>query len=127
MVQTCMSRIISLLHILRLNTWSTEISKEIHVLQDDIVITKNRVSAFCNTNLDSILKLKENDIEDIMIAGIATELAVSSTVRDAHDLDYDVTVIEDCCASADISNHNATMKILQKIAKIENSATVFEK
>ena len=91
------------------------------------MITKNRVSAFCNTNLDSILKLKENDIEDIMIAGIATELAVSSTVRDAHDLDYDVTVIEDCCASADISNHNATMKILQKIAKIENSATVFEK
>jgi len=43
---------------------------------------------------------------------------VQSTVRDAHDRDYEVFVLEDACAAATKSVHQSSMELLSAIAKV---------
>lgn len=104
---------------LKLNTWATEFHEELDVQKKDVIITKHRVNAFHSTQLDLILK--NNNVNTLYIAGVSTDLAVSNTVRDAHDKDYNVIVLEDCCAAASIEEHNNSIKSLSKISKIEKS------
>ena len=54
-------------------------------------------SAFAGTMLDSYLR--NNRINDIYIMGYSLRQCVESTLRNAHDLGYDTTVIHDACAS----------------------------
>ena len=70
---------------------------------DDIVITKHRVSAFAGTDLDMILRA--NDIETLVLFGIATSGVVLSTLLQAADADYRLVVIKDCCADLDLELH----------------------
>jgi nicotinamidase-related amidase len=70
---------------------------------DDILIVKHRVSAFPGTDLEMILRA--NDIETLVLFGIATSGAVLSTLLDAADADYRLVVIKDCCADLDLELH----------------------
>ncbi len=72
---------------------------------NDIVITKHRVSAFAGTELDMILRARE--IESLALFGIATSGVVLSTLLEACDFDYQVSVISDCCADRDAELHAA--------------------
>lgn len=72
---------------------------------DDLVITKHRVSAFKGTDLEMILRARE--IQHLVMFGIATSGVVLSTLLDACDADYNVTVISDCCADRDSELHIA--------------------
>lgn len=98
----------------RRNSWGTEFNEEINIEKSDIIIKKNRVSAFYNTKLDTLLK--KNNVSEILIAGVSTDLAVSSTARDAHDRDYKVIILEDCCAAANTEDHISALLSLAKIA-----------
>jgi nicotinamidase-related amidase len=104
---------------LKLNTWATEFHKELNVEKRDVIVTKHRVNAFHSTELDLILKNKK--IDTLYIAGVSTDLAVSNTVRDAHDRDYKVIILEDCCAAASIEDHENSIKSLSKISNIKKS------
>lgn len=77
---------------------------------NDIVITKHRVSAFAGTDLQMILRACE--VENLVIFGIATSGVVLSTLLEACDADYNVTVISDCCADRDPELHTALMERL---------------
>ena len=70
---------------------------------EDIVITKHRVSAFYGTDLDMILRSKE--IDTLVLFGIATSGVVLSTLLDAADADYRLVVLKDCCADQDDQLH----------------------
>lgn len=74
------------------------------------------MSSFYQTNLDLILR--NNNIENIEVCGVATDLAVSSFVRDAHDRDYNVFVLEKCCAAANQKDHENSIEIISKISEI---------
>jgi nicotinamidase-related amidase len=76
----------------------------------DIVVTKHRVSAFAGTDLDMVLRAKE--IHSLVLFGIATSGVVLSTLLEANDADYGVTVISDCCADLDSELHDALLKKL---------------
>ncbi|MFG1427964.1 cysteine hydrolase family protein [Roseixanthobacter glucoisosaccharinicivorans] len=54
-------------------------------------------SAFGGTTLDSYLR--NNHIEDIYLMGYALHLCVESTLRQAHDLGYNASVIYDASAA----------------------------
>jgi nicotinamidase-related amidase len=73
----------------------------------DIVVTKHRVSAFAGTDLEMILRAK--DIHTLVLFGIATSGVVLSTLLDACDRDYEVVVIEDCCADLDAELHRVLL------------------
>jgi len=61
----------------------------------DIVVTKRRVGAFSGTDLEVVLRSQE--IDHIVLVGIATSGVVLSTLRAAADMDYEITVLSDCC------------------------------
>jgi nicotinamidase-related amidase len=69
----------------------------------DLVVTKNRISAFAGTDLD--LLLRAHDVENLVMFGVATSGVVLSTALAALDADYSVSVIRDCCADLDPEVH----------------------
>ncbi|MCX4572208.1 cysteine hydrolase [Streptomyces sp. NBC_01571] len=72
--------------------------------EGEIVVHKNRVSAFAGNNLQQILAVQE--IDHLVLAGIATGGIVLSTALQAADLDYKVTVLSDACADPDTALHH---------------------
>jgi nicotinamidase-related amidase len=54
--------------------------------------------------------LRELDVNHIVLAGIATSGVVLSTVRNAADMDYKITVLRDCCEDLDPEVHRVLME-----------------
>ena len=75
---------------------------------DDIVVVKHRVSAFAGTDLEMILRA--NEIDTLVLFGIATSGVVLSTLVDAVDLDYRLFVVKDCCLDSDAELHTALVE-----------------
>lgn len=77
----------------------------------DLVVKKYRSSAFWGTNLD--LLLRSNGIKSIVMTGATTEGCVESTARDALFNDYYVVIVEDCVASDDPEQHDASLLLMR--------------
>ena len=75
---------------------SAEIHPDLTPQPGDVVVTKQRVSAFWGTNLDMILRA--NNIEMLLLTGILTQGVVLSTLCHAADLDYRAVVVADGCS-----------------------------
>ena len=78
---------------------ATEIHPAIAPQPADIVATKRRVSAFSGSDLEVVLRAQ--GISHLALCGIATSGVVLSTLREAADKDYQLTVLADCCADSD--------------------------
>lgn len=78
---------------------STQVHPQVAPAPGDIVVTKRRVSAFTGSDLDVVLRSLE--VSSLVLSGIATSGVVLSTLRQAADLDYEITVLSDGCADAD--------------------------
>ena len=102
--------------ILKLNTQSTEIVHEVAPHDGDIVLVKKRISAFYGTDLER--KLRELNISKVLLAGVATDLAVQSAARDAHDRDFEVEVLASCCVAANEADHNTSLNTMRKFASV---------
>lgn len=76
----------------------------------DIIVTKKRASAFTGSDLDVVLR--SLGAERIVMAGISTSMVVLSTMRQATDMDYQVTILEDLCLDTDEDVHNL---LIQKV------------
>jgi nicotinamidase-related amidase len=105
---------------LLLDSWGTEFHKDIDVQPQDIIITKHRINAFYGTNLEPILKAQ--NIDTLIICGVATNYVVEHTARDAHDRDYNVIVLADACEASSQEEHNATLKSLSILASVSITA-----
>ncbi len=101
---------------LQLGTSATEFHPKVAPISGETIITKHRVSAFYGTSLELILKNLQ--VKEVLLAGVATDLAVQAAARDAHDRDFAVTVVSDCCAAANEEDHELSIKTIAKIAKI---------
>lgn len=98
----------------------TEIHPAMAPEPGDIVVTKHRVGAFCGTDLDMILRA--NDIETLLLTGIATSGVVLSTLRHAADADYRLVVVSDCCSDKDAEVHRILVeKVFARQAQIVSS------
>jgi nicotinamidase-related amidase len=81
------------------------------------VIVKRRVSAFSGSDLDVLLRGAQAGT--LVLAGIATSGVVLSTVRQAADLDYRLTVLADACADRDPEVHRVlTEKVFPRQALV---------
>lgn len=105
---------------LKLGEWGTEFHPDLAFDEhNDLVLVKQRVSAFYATHLDAILRA--NQINELVLTGVSTDMAVQLTAREAHDRDYAVTVIGDACRSADETTHNLILQTLNRVAHITDS------
>jgi nicotinamidase-related amidase len=83
----------------------------------EITVTKRRVCAFTGSDLEVILRTK--GIQHLVLGGVATSGVVLSTVREAADKDYRLTVLSDCCADGDEEVHRVlTTKVFPRQADV---------
>jgi ureidoacrylate peracid hydrolase len=92
----------------REGTWGAEFYEGISPQPDERVVIKHRYSAFIHTDLNTVLKAK--GIESVLVTGVATNVCVETTARDAYMYDYYVTMLEDCAAAYDPKLHEATLE-----------------
>jgi ureidoacrylate peracid hydrolase len=89
-------------------TWDFAIVEELKPDPTDLVVIKTRYSGFAGTTLDS--QLRTRGIRYLFLAGIATNVCVESTLRDAYFQDYWPILIADGAMQAGPpSMHEATV------------------
>lgn len=100
---------------------TAEIHPDVAPDPGDIIVTKKRVSAFAGSDLD--LVLRSRGVTALVLTGIATSGVVLSTLRQAADLDYALTVLSDACLDADPEVHAVlTGKVFQRQAEVSTIA-----
>lgn len=98
---------------------------ELPVRQGDIVIEKQRASAFAGTELD--LTLRAMAIDTIVLTGAWTNLSVESTARYGSDVGYRAVVVSDATASQNAAWHQIALDGgLSAVAEIAPTAQVLE-
>lgn len=73
--------------------WDYQLIDAIRAQPGDIVVPKTRYSGFFNSTLDSTLRSR--GIRNLVFTGIATNVCVESTLRDAFHLEYFAVMLED--------------------------------
>jgi nicotinamidase-related amidase len=98
-------------------SYATQIHERLAPLDGELLVTKRRVSAFTGSDLEVVLRAK--GIDSLVLTGIATSGVVLSTLRQAADLDFDLTVLSDGCADADPEVHRVlTQKVFVRQANV---------
>lgn len=93
----------------------------IAVEEGDVIITKRRVSAFTGSDLEVVLR--GGEVQHLVLCGISTSGVVLSTVREAADKDYRLTVLSDLCADPDPEVHRLLLdKVFPRQAEVVASA-----
>lgn len=95
---------------------------ELTVEDGDLVVKKYRSSAFWGTNLDMLLR--SNGVQTVIVSGCTTEGCVESTARDAMFNDYYVVIADDCVASDDLEQHDASMLLMRNRFDIAGSEQI---
>ncbi|HVM87233.1 MAG TPA: isochorismatase family cysteine hydrolase [Puia sp.] len=96
---------------------SAQVVEAVAPLEGDVLVAKKRISAFAGSDLEIVLRAM--DIRKIVLAGISTSGVVLSTVREAADKDYAITVLADACGDADEEVHRVlTTKIFPRQAEV---------
>ncbi len=103
----------------------TEVHPQVGPRSGDIVLAKHRVGAFSTAPLETILRAQ--GITSLVLCGISTSGVVLSTVRWAADMDYDLIVVEDCCADNDDEVHRVlNQKVFPRQARVVSASEVIE-
>ncbi|WP_043832072.1 cysteine hydrolase [Muricoccus aerilatus] len=101
-------------------SWGQQLVEELG--PSDIPIEKVAYSAFYMTRLEWMLR--KCGIERLVVGGITTNGGVSTTVRDAHVRDIDVTVLSDGCATFGRAAHETAIAALRPVARVATVAEV---
>ncbi|MFO7967381.1 MAG: isochorismatase family cysteine hydrolase [Archaeoglobaceae archaeon] len=104
-----------------MDTEGAEIIDEIKPGEHDHLVKKRRHSAFYGTDLD--LTLREMGVTELFITGVATNICVLHTAADASLLNYGVSVLKDCTATAGQYEFDYSLKHMEEVvgAKIMTS------
>lgn len=84
---------------LRLGLPGNDIKDLVQPVAEEPLFEKNVNSAFIGTNLQSYLN--ERDIQDLVVVGLTTDHCVSTSVRMAANLGFNVWLVEDATATFD--------------------------
>lgn len=77
---------------------------------DEIVIPKTASGMFNSTNVEYVLR--NLGVTQLVVYGICTDQCVETTVRDACDRGFLVTLVPDCCAAHDATRHDNAVAAL---------------
>lgn len=94
------------------DSWGGDFYGGIEPLPGDPVVVKHRFSGFYQTDLEMLLRCRK--VETVIVTGVATNVCVDSTVRDAFFRDFYVVVVSDCCATYNDEAHRFTLENLDR-------------
>ncbi len=96
---------------LRQRTWGYELLDELEPHADDWYVEKTRLSAFFNTNLDTILRALGT--QTLIISGVLTNQCVGATTKDALFRDYRPIVVEEAVGTATPYLHGPAIEMIR--------------
>jgi biuret amidohydrolase len=79
---------------------------------DEPVVRGQAANGFDRTELDTFLRLA--GVDNLVLGGIATDVAVESTVRAASDLGYRTVVVSDACIADTDEAHARSLDAIRK-------------
>jgi nicotinamidase-related amidase len=89
----------------------------------DLLITKRQWSAFHGTELD--LQLRRRGIRTLVLGGVATQIGVESTARQAYEHGYELLIVKDATTSSVAEGHDMSMKhILPRLGRLVESSEI---
>jgi nicotinamidase-related amidase len=95
------------------NTRGSSLLYELEVCTTDRILTKNRYSAFFQTELDDVLS--ELEVDGLVLAGITTAWCVRSTAVDAYQRGFSLVIARDATAGFSIDEHEESLRALGSV------------
>lgn len=95
----------------RTGSWGAEFYN-IAPAPDERVVVKHRYNSFLGTDLDMILRAR--GVDSVIFTGVATNICVESTARDAFARGYELVLVEDCLAGSTEEDHRASLSTLER-------------
>lgn len=99
-----------------------EIPAMVQPQSTDIVIDKPATSIFIGTHFEYMMR--NRGITTLIFTGIATEIGIDSSARDAANRGFYPVIVSDCVSSADRESHERSLATLAKVLIVETSATI---
>jgi nicotinamidase-related amidase len=90
----------------------------------DVVLEKSFASIFLGTNFEFMLR--NRSITTILFTGIATEIGIESSARDASNRGFYPVVVSDCVFSMDREAHERSLKNMDKLFIVKNAGTLLK-
>jgi nicotinamidase-related amidase len=90
----------------------------------DVAFEKSTPNIFLGTNFEAMLR--NRDITTILFTGIATEMGVEHSARDASSRGFFPVVVSDCVSSADQAAHERSLTNMARMLIVEDSAAILK-
>lgn len=90
------------------NTEGVKIHNDVLPIEGEKIITKHVPNSFQGTDL--LAYLQDNNITDLVICGMMTQICVDSAVRAAKDHGFTITLLADACATLDLEFQGKTIE-----------------
>lgn len=94
----------------RAGTSAIEIVDALAPLPGDVVIDKQRYSAFHGTRLAQMLSRR--GIKHLVVVGVLTDVCVLSSLFDAYQNDFQLTLVADACTATTAAAHYSALFIV---------------
>ena len=91
----------------RINEYAYKIQEKFKPEPLDLIIYKERASAFFGTPL--IAHLIQHDIDSLIICGETTSGCVRATVVDAYSYGFHTVIVEECCFDRGLLSHKVNL------------------
>ena len=101
-----------------------EIPEAVKPAEGDVLLDKPTASIFVGTNFENMMRSR--GITTVIFSGIATELGVESSARDASNRGFYPVVVSDCVSSMDREAHERSLRNLEKVVIVTRSAEVLK-
>ena len=89
---------------------------------DEVVLQKRSAGAFATTDLAR--RLADAGVQAVVIAGVLTDVCVSTTAREAADRNFQVVVVGDACATFGAELQRANLASLEVFGRVRTTAEV---
>jgi nicotinamidase-related amidase len=101
-----------------------ELVPKLGLKDSDIIVTKRQWGAFYGTDLE--LHLRRRGIRTIILTGIATNIGVESTARDAFERGFDQIFVEDATAALNADAHKGSFALFGRMGRVRSTEQVLD-
>ncbi|HYA87381.1 MAG TPA: isochorismatase family cysteine hydrolase [Nitrospirota bacterium] len=101
-----------------------EIPEVVKPADSDVLLEKPTASIFIGTNFEYLMR--NRGITTLIFTGIATEMGIESSARDAANRGFYAVVVSDCVSSMDKDGHERSLKNLEKVVIVKSSHEILK-